>query len=74
MIVKSEKRLCDVCGAEMDKFAPKGSLKLNYDGKDYMGNSFPLAIIRNDICDKCIDGLVSVVEDFLETAKEHKNE
>lgn len=74
MIVKTEKRLCDVCGAEMREYSCNGSLKLEYTGRDYMGNGFPVKIIRHDICDKCTKSLVSIVESFLKEAKGCKNE
>lgn len=63
-----ERKICDVCKREVEHFA--GSLKLTYSGKDYAGCSYPVKVIREDICIDCCRKLHKAIEKALEEVKE----
>lgn len=68
MIEMIERRLCDVCKKEVERFA--GSLVLDYSDSDYTGCGYPVKIERKDICINCCRMLEEVIAKTLEELAE----
>lgn len=68
MIEMIERRLCDVCKKEVERFA--GSLVLDYSDSDYTGYGYPVKIERKDICIDCCRKLDKVITKALEELAE----
>ena len=68
MIKTIEKRICDVCKKEVERFY--GSFVLDYSDSDYTGYGYPVKIERKDICINCCLKLHKVIEKALEELAE----
>lgn len=68
MIETIERKICDVCKKEVERF--KGSLVLDYSDSDYAGCDYPVKIERKDICINCCRDLEKVITKALEELAE----
>ena len=66
MIEMIERKICDVCHKEVERFS--GSLVLDYMDRDYTGNGCPVRVERKEICINCCrkldDVLTAAIKDM----------